>query len=622
MPWTQVYDPLGHWWLSTLVAALPIVVLFTLLAGLRVRPHLSALAGVLTALVVSVVVFHMPAMLASASLLYGVAFGLLKIAWIVIAAVFLYDISVDTGQFEIMKQSVAAITPDRRLQLLLVAFCFGALIEGAAGFGAPVAIAGAFMIGLGFKPFQAAALNLIANTAPVAWGAIGTPVHTLALVTALPESDLNAMIGRILPFTAIIVPFWLVRAMVGWAETFEVLPAILVVGCSFAATQYLWSNHVDSNLVDIASGAVSMLATLAFLRFWQPKHIWRFEDERVQETQVGAPQVDQSTLLRPTGTGGPAVAVPSASTAASTPYIVPPSAPINPSEAQSVHETDQMGAQWDISEGRVQLRHYTTRQVLRAWMPFAILSVFVLLWGLPSVKKVINTHTTPAFSKGGWDVPYLHRKVTRAYPVVAKPTPEAAKYDFNWLSATGTGCFLAAIIAGLLLGMNPRGLARVFGHTLYRMRFAVLAISFMLGLGFITRYSGMDAVLGLAFTRTGALFPFFGTLLGWLGVALTGSDTSSNALFGGLQRITAQQAHLDPILMCAANSAGGVMGKMVDAQSIIIATAATNQVGNEGRIFKYVFWHSVALVSIVGVIVLAYAYVFPGGVPHGLTFVK
>ncbi len=621
MPWTQVYDPFGHWWLSTLVAALPIIVLFTLLAGLRVRPHLSALAGAVTALGAAILIFHMPPALASVSLLYGVAFGILKIAWIVLAAVFLYDISVETGQFEIMKQSVASITPDRRLQLLLVAFCFGALIEGAAGFGAPVAIAGAFMIGLGFKPFQAAALNLIANTAPVAWGAIGTPVHTLALVSALPESDLNAMIGRILPFASIIVPFWLVRAMVGWAETFEVLPAILVVGCSFAATQYLWSNHVDSNLVDIASGAVSMLCTLAFLRFWQPKHIWRFEDERAQDLQIVSGDVGHSNALRQTGTGGPSVAYPAASTAASMPYIVPSG---STSSTGSHHEeTDQMGAQWDVAPARrIQLQHYTTRQIMRAWMPFAILSIFVLLWGLPSVKKVINTHTTPAFSRGGWDVPYLHKKVTRAYPVVAKPTPESAKYDFNWLSATGTGCFLAAIIAGLALGMHPRSLARVFGHTLYRMRFAMLAISFMLGLGFVTRYSGMDAVLGLAFTRTGALFPFFGTLLGWLGVALTGSDTSSNALFGGLQRITAQQTHLDPILMCAANSAGGVMGKMVDAQSIIIATAATNQVGNEGRIFKYVFWHSVALVSIVGIIVVAYAYVFPGAVPHGLNFVR
>src|SRR5437588_1075582 len=292
MTWTQVYDPFGHWWLSTLVAALPIIVLFALLAGLRVRPHLSALAGAATAVIAAIIVFHMPVSLASMSFIYGVGFGILKIAWIVLAAVYLYDISVETGQFEIMKHYVAGITADRRLQLLLVAFCFGAFIEGSAGFGAPVAIAGAFMIGLGFRPFQAAVLNLIANTAPVAWGAIGTPVHTLALVSALPDGDLNKMIGRILPFTAVIVPFWLVKTMVSWEETFEVLPAILVVGLSFAGMQYFWSNHVDSNLVDIAAGVFSLVATLLFLRFWRPKRIWRFAEERgadpnaVQETTI------------------------------------------------------------------------------------------------------------------------------------------------------------------------------------------------------------------------------------------------------------------------------------------------------------------------------------------------
>src|SRR3989442_1066784 len=459
MTWTQVYVLWGNWWLTTLLAALPIIVLFTLLAGLRVKPHWCAIAGAATAVVVAVLFFKMPAALAEMTFLDGVAFGILKIAWIVLAAVYLYDISVHTGQFEIMKESVAGITADRRLQLLLVAFCFGAFIEGAAGFGAPVAIAGAFMIGLGFKPFHAAALNLIANTAPVAWGAIGTPIHTLAAVTALPESD------------------------------------------------------------------------------------------------------------------------------------------------------------------------------LKAWMPFAILSIFVLVWGLPKVKLAMNKATTPAFSvilpdgkkrpgPPGWDVPYLHNAVTRAAPVVTKPTPEAARYDFNWLTATGTGCFLAAIVSGLLLGLGPGRLMSIFWHTLTRMRMAMIAISFMLGLGFVTRYSGLDAVLGLAFTRTGWLFPFFGTYLGWLGVALTGSDTSSNALFGSLQRITAEQLHLDPILMCAANSTGGVMGKMVDAQSIVVATSATNQVGNEGMIFRFVFWHSVALAAIVGIIVMLYAYVFPGAVPHGLTFVK
>jgi lactate permease len=488
----------------------------------------------------------MPLRLAAMSFVYGVGFGVLKIAWIVLAAVYLYDISVFTGQFEIMKESVAGITADRRLQLLLVAFCFGAFIEGAAGFGAPVAIAGAFMIGLGFKPFHAAALNLIANTSPVAWGAIGTPVHTLAAVSGLPESDLSAMIGRILPITGIIVPFWLVRAMVGWSETIEVLPAILVVGTSFSVTQYFWSNHVDSNLVDIAGGVVSIVATVVFLRFWQPKRIWRFADEHASAVQK-----------------------------------------------------------------------HTAGQIVKAWLPFAILSLTVLAWGLPVIKGAINRATTPV-----WNVPWLHNAVTRAAPVVTKLTPEAARYDFNWLSATGTGCFIAAIVAGLVLGVRPAQLAKIFWHTLKRMKLAVIAISFMLGLGFTTRYSGLDAVLGLAFTRTGWLFPFFGAFLGWLGVALTGSDTSSNALFGSLQRITADQLKLDSILMCAANSAGGVMGKMVDAQSICVATSATNQVGNEGSIFRHVFWHSIALGAIVGLIVLMYAYVFPGAVPHGLTIVK
>jgi len=589
MQWTQIYDPLGHWWLSTLVAALPIIVLFGLLAGLKVKPHWCAIAGAATAVVVAIIFFKMPPPLAALSFGYGVAFGVLKIAWIVLAAVYLYDISVETGQFEIMKESVAGITADRRLQVLLVAFCFGAFIEGAAGFGAPVAIAGAFMIGLGFKPFHAAALNLIANTAPVAWGAIGTPVHTLAAVTALPESDLNAMIGRILPFTAIIVPFWLVKTMVSWRETFEVFPAIAVVGVSFALTQFFWSNFVDSNLVDIVGGVVSLVAVLAFLRFWKPKKIWRFD----YDDKVTAPTAAVGKI------------------------------------------TDDVGGEWTAKQfdGLVTVRHYTAGQVLKAWMPFAILSLFVLLWGLPKIKLAMNQATTPAFrvmlangkvrpGPPGWDVPYLHNAISRAAPIVTKPTPEAARYDFNWLSATGTGCFFAAIVSGFLLGLGPVQLMKIFWRTLVRMRLAMVAISFMLGLGYVTRYSGLDAVLGLAFTRTGWMYPFFGTFLGWLGVALTGSDTSANALFGSLQRITSQQLGIDPILMCAANSAGGVMGKMVDAQSITIATAATEQVGNEGIIFRFVAWHSVALCSIVGIIVMLYAYVFRWAVPHGLTFVK
>jgi lactate permease len=567
--WTQVYNPTGHWWLSTLNAALPILILLGLLAGFRVRPHLCAIAGASTAVIVAMLAFKMPALLAVSSFFYGSAFGLLKIVWIVISAVFLYDISVVTGQFEIMKQSVAAITPDRRLQLLLVAFCFGAFIEGSAGFGSPVAIAGAFMIGLGFKPFQAAALNLIANTSPVAWGSIGTPVHTLVLVTSLNESDLSAMIGRILPITALIVPLWLVRTLVSWKETLEVFPAIFVVGGSFAATQWFWSNHVDSNLVDITAGVFSLLATLVFLRLWQPKKIWRFADE-------------------------PAVTA---------------------------------------AQARDSVRHFTTGQIAKAWMPFAILSLFVLLWGLPTIKTAMNLATTPSFKviladgtarpgPPGWDWPYLHARVFRTTPVVPVPAAETARFDFNWLSATGTGCFFAAIVAGAILGLKWKSILQIFARTLVRLRFAIVAITCMLGLGYVTRYSGMDAVLGLAFTRTGWLFPFFGTYIGWLGVALTGSDTSSNALFGSLQKITAQQLHLSPILMCATNSSGGVMGKMVDAQSICIATAATNQVGNEGSIFRFVFWHSIALAAIVGVIVMLYAYVFPQFIPSGLHFIR
>ena len=570
MTWTQIYDPLHHWWLSTLVASLPVVVLLGLLAGFKVRAHLCAIAGAATAILCAIFVFHMPWPLALSSFLYGSAYGLLKIVWIVIAAVFLYDISVETGQFEIMKQSVAAITPDRRLQLLLVAFCFGAFIEGCAGFGAPVAIAGAFMIGLGFKPFHAAALNLIANTAPVAWGAIGIPVHTLASVTVLSESDLSAMIGRILPITAVIIPFWLVRAMVSWSETFEVLPAILVVGISFAGTQFVWSNFVDSNLVDIAAGVVSLVATLLFLRVWQPKRIWRFEDER---------ELDASTASR-----------------------------------------------------KEVIKHYPAGQIAKAWLPFAILSLIVLAWGLPRIKLAMNKATTPSFAvvmpdgklrtgPPGWDWPYLHAKVFRTVPVVQDPAPETARFDFNWLTATGSACFLAALVSGLLLGLKPAKLFQIFGRTLVRLRFAIVAMTCMLGLGYVTRYSGMDAVLGLAFTRTGWFFPFFGAFIGWLGVALTGSDTSSNVLFGGLQKITSQQLNLSPILMCATNSAGGVMGKMIDAQSICIATAATNQVGQEGSIFRFVFWHSVALASIVGVIVMLYAYVFPQFIPNGLSFI-
>ena len=498
------------------------------------------------------------------------------------AAVYLYDISVSTGDFEIMKSSVAGITADRRLQLLLVAFCFGAFIEGCAGFGSPVAIAGAFMIGLGFKPFHAAALNLIANTAPVAWGAIGTPVHMLATVTTMPEADMNAMIGRILPITAIIVPFWLVRAMVSWKETFEVFPAILVVGISFASMQFFWSNHMDSNLVDITAGLFSLLCTVVFLLFWKPKKIWRFEDE-----------------------GGHIAVIPAGK--ASPAFL-------------AVHRT-----------GSSLLLFWTDVQSVAA-VPDSFRFRFLL--GLQTGKDWMNIHTTPNWAVGiRWH---------RVYGPDGKPNPTAAgtlrfTTRFRATSRLSTkptpeGANFAVHLAlrhrhGLLPGgdngrPDPR---REPGQAVDDFRTYAVPHALggdghlcMLGLGFVTRYSGSDAVLGLAFTHTGWFFPFFGTFLGWLGVALTGSDTSSNALFGSLQKITAQQLGLDPVLMTAANSAGGVMGKMVDAQSICVATAATNQVGNEGMIFRFVVWHSIALGTIVGLIVLFYAYVAPQLVPHGV----
>jgi len=560
MTWTQVYYPWGQWlWpLSTLAAAFPVIVLFGFLLK-RSRPHLAAISGAAAALVCAMACFGMPAPLAAASFFYGAAFGVLRICWIVVAAVFLYDITVDSGQFAILRESVASISADRRLQALLIAFSFGAFIEGAAGFGSPVAISAAVMVGLGFNPFYAAALCLIANTAPVAFGSIGTPIHTLALVSNLNESDISAMNARILPLISPLVAFWLVRTMVGWKRTFEVLPGILVTGVGFGLTQFYWGNYRDSNLVDIVASLVSLFGLALFLRFvWRPKTVWRFPEEREAEAALAA--------------------------------------------AEEASRNRAGRTAWESA---------------RAWMPFAILTLFVVAWGIPQIKAPLEKYTTVFFN-----FPLLHNTVFRDVPVVPARTAEKAPFQLAWVTATGTAAFLAAVVSGLLLGMSPARIFRIFGGTLHRMRFALAAIFFMLGLAYVTHYSGMDAVMGLAFTRTGRLYPFFGAFLGWLGVALTGSDTSSNALFGSLQRITAEQLGLDPILMVSANSAGGVMGKMVAAQTIVVATAATNQVGQEGALFRFVFWSSIALGAVVGLIVMLYAYVFPHLVPHGLTFMK
>jgi lactate permease len=575
VPWIQIYDPLASPWLSTAVAALPIVLLLAALALLEWRAHHAALLGLVSALAVSVLVYGMPAGTAVATAAYGAAYGLLPIGWIVVSAVFLYQLTVETGQFEILKASVSRLSADRRIQALLVAFSFGAFIEGASGFGTPVAICSALLIGLGFTPLYAAGLSLIANTAPVAFGAIGTPILTLAAVTELPAETLGAMAGRQLPFVSLLVPAWLVATMSGWTGLRSVWPAVLVCGGTFAIVQFAWSNFVGVELVDIAGGLASIAALAAFCRVWQPEDT--FVDPRVARDD------------------GAAFAAP---------------APNGDAGAASARQGLQSGA---------------TQSVARAWMPWLFLSVAVIVWGLAPVKAILNRGVlAPA-----WEVPQLHRMVLRDYPVVPQAVDpariadagyraqraEAARFTLNWASATGTAIFLAAVASALYLRVSLAQFIAVGLATLRRMRTSLLTIMLMLSLGFVTRYGGTDATLGLAFTKTGWLYPFFATMLGWLGVALTGSDTSSNVLFGSLQKITAQQLGFDPVLIVTANSTGGVMGKMIDAQSIVVATASTGQVGQEGRILRFVFWHSVALVAVMGVIVMLQAYVFPWMIP-------
>ena len=546
--WTQNYDPLGNWPLSTLVAAVPVLVLLGLLVSGRAPAWLAALLGLISAIVAANAVFHMPLDLALRSAGQGVIFAAFRIAWLIVAAVFLYDVAVRTGQFEVMKRSVAQLSGDRRIQAVLVAFSFGAFIEGAAGFGAPVAITSAFLVGLGFHPTKAAILCLLANTAPVAWGSIGIPIRTLAEVTGLNVEVLSQTSGRILPPLALILPFWLVRSMVSWRETFAVWPALLTVGGAFALTQFAWSNFVGFELVDLASSVSSLVAGLILLRFWRPREEYHFPGE-VAKTE-GA---DQAPL--------------------------------------------------------------SLGQVARAWMPFALLTAFVLVWGLPPVKAGIDARTT-----WKWPIPGLHEQIQKGEAVTGHPTPtpkdrEKAVADIVPVSATGTAVFLAGCLGGLILGLSPVQLLRTLAGTVVRLGPSLAAIAAMLALGFVTKASGMDVVLGLAFTRTGpALYPIFGTLLGWLGVALTGSDTSSNVLFGNLQRITAEKLGLSPVLMAAANTTGGVMGKMIDAQSIVVAAAATGDRGQEGTILRAVLGHSIALALLVGGIVLIYAHVLPGWV--------
>ena len=536
MEWLQNYDPLGNAWLSTLVAAVPVVVLLGLIAILEVRIHIAALIGLAAALAIAIGVYGMPTKAAAATTLYGAAYGCFPIGWIILNLIFLYQLTVQKGHFAVLRSSLAGLAPDPRVQVILIAFSFGAFFEGAAGFGTPVAVTAAILIQLGFKPLAASGLSLIANTAPVAFGALGTPIIALSGVTGIDERVLGAMAGRQLPFFSMIVPFWVVAAFAGIRGMLEVWPAALVAGVAFAVPQFLVSNFHGPWLVDIVASLVSIASLLVLLRFWKPKRIWKLND----------------------------------------------SAP----------------------EAKTEV--FTREQLTAAWIPWLLLSGLVFIWGLPAMKSFLND-----ISVLEAQVPNLHNVVQRVPPVTPTKSAETAIFTLNWLSATGTGILVAALVAGFIMRFRFGEMVRIYGETIYRVRYSLITIAAMLALGYVTKYSGTDATLGLALAQTGAFYPFFGTLLGWLGVALTGSDTASNVLFGSLQKITAEQTGVSPVLMCAANSSGGVMGKMVDAQSIVVASTATNYYGKEGEILRYVFLHSIVLAALVGVLVTLQAYVPP-----------
>lgn len=541
--WAQSYDPFGSAVVSTCIAAVPVVVLLGCIAFLKMKAHLAALLGIASSLGIAILAFGMPTGMATRAAAFGAAYGLMPIGWIILNVIFLYRLTEQRGQFRILQDSIAGITADRRLQLLLIAFGFGAFFEGAAGFGTPVAVTGAMLIGLGFSPLAASGLSLIANTAPVAFGGLGTPLIALASVTGLDLLELSGMVGRQLPFFSVIVPFWLIWAFAGWRGMVQVWPAIAVAGAAFAIPQYLISNFHGPWLVDIVASLCSMGALTLFLRVWRPASIWR-------STKRGEPD------------GAEAVESP--------------------------------------------VVNHSSAKVFNAWVPWIVLSVCIFLWGIPQVKASLDALFTLKVPVSG-----LHELVQKMPPVVAAPTAEAAVFNFNILSMTGTAILAASIISSVLMRFSLREFVREYFQTLLVVRLSLLTIAAMLALGYVTRYSGADATMGLAFAQTGWLYPLFGTMLGWLGVALTGSDTASNVLFGGLQRITSEQLGLNPVLMASANSSGGVMGKMIDAQSIVVASTATRWYGHESEILRYVFFHSIALALLVSLLVLGQAYVWP-----------
>lgn len=548
--WQQVYDPIGNIWLSSLIAALPILFFFYALIKLKLKGYIAATITVGIALLVALFFYKMPADRAFASVIYGFFYGLWPIAWIIIAAVFVYKISVKTGQFDIIRSSILSITPDQRLQMLIVGFCFGAFLEGAAGFGAPVAITAALLVGLGFNPLYAAGLCLIVNTAPVAFGAMGIPIIVAGQVTGLDSFEIGQMVGRQLPFLTIIVLFWIMAIMDGWRGIKETWPAVVVAGGSFAVAQYLSSNFIGPELPDIISSLVSLVCLTLFLRVWQPKRIFRFND-------VGASITDQ-TLAR---------------------------------------------------------QNYTLKQVIRAWMPFIFLTATVTIWSIPPFKAL--------FAKGGalqdwvfnFSVPFLDKLVAKMPPVVTESMPYAAVYKLDWLSATGTAIIVAAVISVIYLRMKPRAAVETFFSTMKELALPIYSIGMVLAFAFISNYSGLSATLALALAHTGDAFTFFSPFLGWLGVFLTGSDTSSNALFAALQATTAQQIGVSDVLLVAANTTGGVTGKMISPQSIAIACAAVGLVGKESDLFRFTVKHSLIFTCMVGVITTLQAYLLTWMIP-------
>jgi len=545
--WNQIYDPFGSAVLSTIVAAIPAVFLLALIATGKIQIHIAAVVSLVLAILIAIFGFTMPTDMALRAVALGALTGVFPIGWIILNVIFLYRMTVERGWFAIMQQSIGDITPDRRLQLLMIAFAFGAFFEGASGFGTPVAVTGAILMGLGFSPLAAAGLSLIANTAPVAFGALGTPIVGLTAATGLDGAALGAMVGRQLPVFSVIVPFWLVWAFAGYRAAKEIWPAALVCGLSFGVTQFLISNYITYTLAAIGAAVVCLIVLRAFLYVWQPKTIWTSTALRIRDDSAAT---------------------------------MPPPKPMGP--------------------------RASTSEIVKAWMPWLILCIILGFWGTTGVRTFLNGLFAPAFPIEG-----LHQLVQRVPPVVAAPAPEAAVFTFTFLSYSGTGILLTAIISGFMMGFSLPRMAKIYFDTIGVVKYSLITIAAMLALGTLTRYAGVDATLGLAFAATGVFYPFFGTMLGWLGVALTGSDTASNVLFGGLQRITAEQLGLSPILMAAANSSGGVMGKMIDAQSIVVASTATQWFGHEGSILRFVFLHSIVLAALVGGFVTLQAYVYP-----------